>query len=104
MLIIYIYVVAFVSDFSECTANQFKCANNHCISNLSKCNGRRDCLDGSDEVECPPAYADGRYCRSDQFTCQNHVRIGWDWSCSSATACIVHQGKNLAAVNSVVAV
>ena len=84
-----------VSDFSDCTANQFRCANNHCISNLSKCNGRRDCLDGSDEVECAPVYTDGRYCLSDQFTCHNHVSNSWlEWSCFTLNAYIVVQNKN----------
>lgn len=33
----------------RCPANQFKCANGHCISKNVVCDGRLDCMDGSDE-------------------------------------------------------
>ncbi|KAI3389567.1 hypothetical protein SNEBB_009857 [Seison nebaliae] len=31
----------------------FRCRNGRCISNTLKCNGKSECLDGSDEINCP---------------------------------------------------
>ena len=37
----------------SCEANQFLCQiDHHCKNNSLKCNGIRDCLDGSDEMNC----------------------------------------------------
>lgn len=36
----------------NCTADQFKCRNGRCISFYFRCDGGRDCTDGSDEIGC----------------------------------------------------
>lgn len=36
-----------------CILHQFKClADNKCISDIKKCDGREDCSDGADEKDC----------------------------------------------------
>ena len=36
-----------------CTADQFFCTSRQCVSQADVCDGKRDCLDGSDELNCP---------------------------------------------------
>ena len=35
-----------------CSTNQFTCANGQCVPVASRCNGVRECSDGSDEANC----------------------------------------------------
>ncbi|XP_003373299.1 putative Low-density lipoprotein receptor domain class A [Trichinella spiralis] len=55
---------------SNCTANQWRCGGNddHCIPLLWKCDGEKDCQDGSDEPESCPQ----RICLVGEFQCDNH--------------------------------
>ena len=40
-------------SFTEgCTADQFMCANGQCVPVTARCNSRRECSDGSDELNC----------------------------------------------------
>ena len=41
-------------ESSECSDSQFACASGQCISIGKRCNGDRDCLDGTDEMDCHP--------------------------------------------------
>lgn len=47
----------FFPEFSEtrnCTAIEFKCREgNKCIPGAAVCDGRHDCKDHSDELDCP---------------------------------------------------
>ncbi|XP_041377591.1 basement membrane-specific heparan sulfate proteoglycan core protein-like isoform X3 [Gigantopelta aegis] len=45
----------------ECTQTEFRCDNGQCIDGRARCNEMAECLDGSDENNCP--------CRDDQFEC-----------------------------------
>ncbi|XP_076481721.1 terribly reduced optic lobes isoform X18 [Bombus vancouverensis nearcticus] len=44
-----------------CTASQFKCGNGQCIDSNDRCNNVEDCLDRSDELNCP--------CGENKFEC-----------------------------------
>ena len=36
----------------ECAQGQFRCSDGVCIDERRKCDGARDCTDGSDELNC----------------------------------------------------
>lgn len=49
---IYIYKF-FIILHIRCPKYTFKCRYGACISKESKCNGVKNCIDGSDEQQCP---------------------------------------------------
>lgn len=57
------------STDTRCNADQFQCRNGDCILQAKMCDGRRDCTDNSDELEC-----DYKLCRQPHwFPCaQSH--------------------------------
>ncbi len=57
---------------NTCTSvNYFKCSNNRCIQRRDLCDGVNDCLDFSDELNCPTSYCSP----TDQFKCRNGTCI-----------------------------
>ena len=41
-----------MNQIIDCTSNEFTCANHQCVPISSRCNGREECSDGSDESNC----------------------------------------------------
>lgn len=56
-------------NLAECLSYQFQCADGICIADYKLCNGITDCLDGSDEMNCPINYDDTNYGNIKFFFC-----------------------------------
>ena len=39
-------------DFPPCGSGEFQCSNQVCIDEKQRCDGKTDCEDNSDEIEC----------------------------------------------------
>lgn len=52
------------------------------INVFSRCDFEKDCLDGSDELNCPK-----QNCTADQFACNNGRCISSRWKCDRENDC-----------------
>uniref|UniRef100_A0A7M5UK89 VPS10 domain-containing protein n=1 Tax=Clytia hemisphaerica TaxID=252671 RepID=A0A7M5UK89_9CNID len=67
-----------------CTAHQFTCTHSkECIPDHWKCDGDKDCGDGSDEWGC----AAPEVCKVNQFRCANGACILRSWKCDNEEDC-----------------
>ncbi|XP_025032901.1 low-density lipoprotein receptor-related protein 8 [Python bivittatus] len=66
----------------ECEENQFQCRNERCIPSIWKCDEDDDCLDNSDEADCPK-----KTCAETDFTCNNGHCIPSRWKCDGEEEC-----------------
>ena len=48
-------------SFSACTETEFTCDDGMCVDMSERCNGRVNCLDKSDEIECNIIVAESSY-------------------------------------------
>ncbi|CAF0886571.1 unnamed protein product [Adineta steineri] len=70
---------------SNCSCNQHRCGppNERCIPWSAKCNGVRDCEDGSDE----PSTCPQRRCTANQFQCRNQNCTPISFVCDGTNDC-----------------
>ncbi|KAM9242495.1 low-density lipoprotein receptor-related protein 8 isoform 8-T8 [Dugong dugon] len=66
----------------ECEENQFRCRNERCIPSVWRCDEDDDCLDNSDEDDCPK-----KTCADSDFTCDNGHCIPERWKCDGDKDC-----------------
>ncbi|XP_054429301.1 low-density lipoprotein receptor-related protein 8 isoform X9 [Pteronotus mesoamericanus] len=66
----------------ECEENQFRCQNERCIPSVWRCDEDDDCLDNSDEDDCPK-----KTCTDSDFTCDNGHCIPERWKCDGEEEC-----------------
>ncbi|RNA36027.1 low-density lipo receptor-related 2 isoform X1, partial [Brachionus plicatilis] len=60
----------------------FKCSNEKCVFKSEVCDGINDCLDMSDESNCPVSY-----CTNEQFKCRNGTCIEKSKRCDGKVDC-----------------
>lgn len=65
---------------SICMAYQYKCSSGQCVPSESRCNDTEECLDGSDETNCP--------CKRGQFKCHDGTCINFSKRCNGQTDCL----------------
>ncbi|XP_072505606.1 low-density lipoprotein receptor-related protein 8 isoform X3 [Notamacropus eugenii] len=66
----------------ECEENQFQCGNKRCIPSVWRCDEDNDCVDNSDEDDCPK-----KTCSDSDFTCNNGHCIPERWKCDGEEEC-----------------
>ena len=62
--------------FRSCTEHEFRCSDGSCVTLTWKCDLERDCIDGSDELECGEC---------DKYIHSNIVTMGFIWAENTAS-------------------
>ncbi|KAM9514247.1 low-density lipoprotein receptor-like, partial [Guaruba guarouba] len=81
---------------ASCSPGQFRCGDGRCVPGMRRCDGERDCADGSDEAACANVTAcDGFRCRSGECIPMERVcdrrRDCRDWSDEPIKECGVNE-------------
>ena len=62
-----------ISAFPACAAGEFRCANEQCVPDSARCDGKPDCLDRTDEDGC------GTFCVRIGVCVVGMVGELWEW-------------------------
>ncbi|XP_072190233.1 complement factor I isoform X2 [Excalfactoria chinensis] len=71
---------------TECSAGEFHCANDKCISVTKACDGINDCGDLSDELCC-------KECRNNSFHCRSNICIPNKDVCNKEVDCLTGEDE-----------
>ncbi|XP_013804776.1 MAM and LDL-receptor class A domain-containing protein 1 [Apteryx mantelli] len=80
-----------------CSSDQFKCVYvQQCLPLTAKCNEAEDCVDGSDEMNCPtktPASESPGSCKQTEFLCPSKGCIPSFLKCDGVPDCQLHEDE-----------
>uniref|UniRef100_A0A8C8RM21 MAM and LDL receptor class A domain containing 1 n=1 Tax=Pelusios castaneus TaxID=367368 RepID=A0A8C8RM21_9SAUR len=80
-----------------CSADQFTCVYvQQCVPLAEKCNGVEDCMDGTDEMNCPaevPTTASPWLCKETEFLCVNKGCIPSLLRCDGVPDCLFNEDE-----------
>lgn len=80
-----------------CSSDQFTCAYvQQCLPLAAKCNGSEDCMDGSDEMNCPmetPTATSPGSCKQTEFLCHSEGCIPSLLRCDGVPDCHVNEDE-----------
>ncbi|XP_076440226.1 low-density lipoprotein receptor-related protein 2-like [Babylonia areolata] len=68
---------------TTCRPGLFQCRNGRCVPNSYRCDRDNDCLDNSDEQNCPEVVT----CATNRFQCDNGRCISRVWHCDGDNDC-----------------